>query len=59
MGVLDKNDEAIVLKRVKIDKASQEFTFVVDRVPAKAGIDPYHKLIDRKTADNTIAVEKT
>ncbi len=59
VGVLDKNDEAIVLKRVKIDKASQEFTFVVDRVPAKAGIDPYHKLIDRKTADHTIAVEKT
>ena len=58
IGVLDKDGEAIILQRVKMDKASREFSFTVDRQPAKAGIDPYNKLIDRKSDDNTIAVEK-
>jgi hypothetical protein len=58
VGVLDKDGEAIVLRRVKIDRARQDFVFVVDRLPAKAGIDPYNKLIDRKPDDNTVTVEK-
>ena len=48
----------MVLQRVKMDKASQEFTFIVDRASAKAGIDPYNKVIDRKSDDNTPTVEK-
>lgn len=28
----------------------------VDRTPAKAGIDPLNKLIDRRPQDNTVAV---
>ena len=31
---------------------------LLDRLPAKAGIDPYNKLIDRNTDDNLAAVGK-
>ena len=34
-----------------------EFTLVVDKKPARAGIDPYNKLIDRVPKDNTMAVD--
>ena len=34
------------------------FTVTVDREPAKAGIDPMNKLVDRMPEDNVIAVEK-
>ncbi|MEM7588099.1 MAG: M1 family aminopeptidase, partial [Acidobacteriota bacterium] len=33
------------------------FTFVVDERPVRAGIDPYHKLIDRDADDNLLAVK--
>ena len=36
-----------------ITKNETEFTFVVNQKPNKVGIDPYHKLIDRHTDDNT------
>ena len=39
-------------ERVKIDKATQSFTFTVDQVPAKAGVDPFALLIDRMPDDN-------
>jgi hypothetical protein len=35
------------------------FTFVVDKKPAKAGIDPYHKLIDHHYMDNVKAMAAT
>jgi hypothetical protein len=35
-----------------------EFEVTVDREPARAGIDPYNKLIDRKPDDNVVAVER-
>jgi hypothetical protein len=31
---------------------------VVDEPPTRAGIDPYNKLIDRNSDDNTVDVEK-
>jgi len=34
-----------------------EFTVVVEKMPVRAGIDPYNKLIDRRPKDNTVAVE--
>jgi ABC-2 type transport system permease protein len=33
-------------------------TLVVDKLPAKAGIDPLNKLIDRNPDDNVVKVEK-
>jgi ABC-2 type transport system permease protein len=35
----------------------RQIVVVVDELPAKAGIDPYYKLIDRHLDDNMVAVE--
>lgn len=42
--------------RVKMTQERQRFTIVVDERPARAGIDPYNKLIDRNGDDNVVAV---
>jgi aminopeptidase N len=56
VGVLDANNDAIAVERRKFDTEESTVTLVVDRKPAKAGIDPLHKLIDRKPNDNTVPV---
>jgi hypothetical protein len=58
IGVLDDKGLPIFLEKRKIDKEENEITVIVDKKPAKAGIDPMNKLIDRKPKDNAIAVEK-
>ena len=58
VGVLDAKGEPLALERTHIDKPELELAFVVAGDPARAGIDPLVKLIDRKWEDNTIAVEK-
>ncbi|UCG31042.1 MAG: ABC transporter permease [candidate division WOR-3 bacterium] len=57
IGVLGEDDKELYLRKHLIDKPDMEFTFIVDEKPVKAGIDPYHKLIDRLSADNTMKVE--
>lgn len=57
VGVVDDQGNAIAIERHKIERADNTFTLTVDRKPAKAGIDPLNKLIDRTPDDNTIAVE--
>jgi hypothetical protein len=42
----------------KIEQHETEFTILVDRLPAKAGIDPWNKLVDRKPDDNVINLTK-
>ncbi|MEO6363668.1 MAG: M1 family aminopeptidase, partial [Caldimonas sp.] len=56
IGVVDAKGDAIAVERRKITAEETSFTMVVDKRPAKAGIDPLNKLIDRKPGDNTIAV---
>ena len=56
VGVLDAEGKAIVVEKRAIDRETQRFTFVVDRAPARAGIDPFNKLIDRRPKDNTMPV---
>ena len=58
IGVLDDKGVPIFLEKRKIEKEDNEIVVVVDRKPAKAGIDPLNKLIDRRPKDNAIAVEK-
>lgn len=58
IGVLDSDGKALYMTRHKIEKPETEFIIVVDRVPAKAGIDPWNKLVDRKPDDNVVAVTK-
>jgi hypothetical protein len=35
-----------------------QWTIVVDAAPAKAGIDPMNKLVDRLPDDNVVRVEE-
>jgi aminopeptidase N len=57
IGVLDAQDEPLFLEKRKIEREQTTFTVVVAKRPARAGIDPYNKLIDRRPKDNTVAVE--
>jgi hypothetical protein len=57
IGVLDAADKPLHLEKRRIDRGNVEFTIVVDGRPARAGIDPYNKLIDRRPKDNTVGVE--
>ena len=56
IGVLDADDDPLFLEKRKITQGETEFTLVVAKKPAKAGIDPYNKLIDRRPKDNAMAV---
>jgi ABC-type transport system involved in multi-copper enzyme maturation permease subunit len=42
----------------RIASGAQRIEVVVDEEPARAGIDPYHKLIDRVSRDNTVAATR-
>ena len=57
IGVLDADNKPLFLEKKKIDREEMEFTVVVAGKPARAGIDPYNKLIDRRPKDNAIAVD--
>ncbi len=57
IGVDDKDGNPLVRERKLIEANEQRFLLVVNSRPAKAGIDPDNKLIDRKPADNMIDVE--
>ncbi|QRK12140.1 ABC transporter permease [Archangium violaceum] len=58
VGVLDAEGKPLYLEKLQVTKEDVEFTALVDARPAKAGIDPLNKLIDRKPDDNTVTVEK-
>jgi ABC-2 type transport system permease protein len=58
IGVLDKDGQYLYLKKQKLEGQNSEFTLVVDKLPAQAGIDPLNKLIDRLPDDNLIKVTK-
>ena len=56
-GVDDKDGRPLVRERRIVGSRDVVVTLVVDGRPAKAGIDPDNKLIDRKPSDNMIEVE--
>jgi aminopeptidase N len=58
IGALDSQGNYLYLQKQKIEKDRMELTFIVDKQPAKAGIDPLNKLIDRNPDDNVIKAEK-
>jgi ABC-2 type transport system permease protein len=51
-------DKPLYVQREKITQEQQIFTVVVDRLPTRAGIDPYNKLIDRIADDDIIEVNE-
>jgi hypothetical protein len=58
IGVFDAREKPLYLEKRRIEKKEEAFTLMVDAVPAKAGIDPWNKLVDRKPDDNTVEVTK-
>ena len=48
--------KVLILKRFKITKKENSFTFFIDEKPYETGIDPYNYLIDRTPGDNLKAV---
>ncbi len=56
-GVDDLDGKPLVRERRLVERGNQVVTLVVDARPGRAGIDPDNKLIDKKPADNMIAVD--
>ena len=49
----------LLLEKRRIKSGENRFTIEVAGEPAKAGIDPLDKLIDRDAGDNTVEVTKS
>ena len=67
IGIFDseaKNDKGmtakvpLVLEKQWIKPGKSTLTFTTNKLPRKAGIDPYNKMIDRVPDDNLIPVEE-
>jgi ABC-2 type transport system permease protein len=56
-GVDDADGKPLLRTWRKVSSETVALQLVVDRLPARAGIDPDNKLIDRKPADNMVAVD--
>jgi hypothetical protein len=56
-GVDDDNGNPLARERRLVEQRAQTVTLVVEGRPARAGIDPDNKLIDRKPTDNMVPVD--
>ena len=52
----DRMRRPLYLGKHRIDEAIKSIEISVDGEPRRAGIDPYHKLVDRDLGDNTVRV---
>lgn len=48
----------LVLEKVWVKPGKSTFTYITEKLPIKAGIDPYNKMIDRIPDDNLITLEE-
>lgn len=51
-------EELIYLKKHQISNREQPLELMVNKKPSRAGIDPLHKLIDKKVEDNVIQLNE-
>jgi len=56
-GVDDRDGNPLLRERHIVRGRDQVHTFIVDAQPGRAGIDPDHKLIDKKLTDNMVPVD--
>jgi hypothetical protein len=52
-----KKQVELYLKKHRIDSSNPTFEIIVDEKPEIAGIDPYNKLIDRHSDNNTVKIK--
>ncbi len=45
-------EEVLYLEKVKVSEINNSFEIIVSEKPAEVGVDPYNKLIDRRSRDN-------
>ncbi|HEU4844996.1 MAG TPA: M1 family aminopeptidase [Burkholderiaceae bacterium] len=57
IGLDDANGNSLLRQRVRVTRKDNRYTLLVRGRPARAGIDPDNKLIDRKPDDNMVNVE--
>jgi hypothetical protein len=57
-GVFGAENEILYSAKHRIDSGQNELSFVVDKKPEKAGIDPRYLLIDKNTDNNIVHVAK-
>ena len=48
----ETREVVLVMEKQHLTSQNGRFSWVVDQKPVRAGIDPYHKLIDRDSGDN-------
>ena len=58
IGVLDAAGNLLFLEKRRVRTGENRFTLEVAGEPARAGIDPLKKLIDRDAADNLVGVTR-
>ena len=58
VGVLDSEGDFLLLEKRWVESEKSEFVLTVPERPAKAGIDPLNKLIDRQPDNNLVNVKK-
>ncbi|MFC4634241.1 M1 family aminopeptidase [Dokdonia ponticola] len=46
------NENVLYLKKLKVTDINNSFDIIVDEKPVEAGVDPFNKLIDRRSSDN-------
>jgi ABC-2 type transport system permease protein len=56
--VFDEKGEVIYQQKHRFVGGDFELSVTVDSKPAKAGVDSYHKLIDRVPDDNGVVVSE-
>jgi len=57
VGVQDAQGKYLFLAKRAVKSGENRIELVVDGVPARAGVDPLNKLIDRDAGDNMVDVE--
>ena len=52
------NENVLYLKKLKVSEINNSFDIIVDQKPVEAGVDPFNKLIDRRSSDNRKKVKE-
>ena len=58
VGALDAGGDYLYLAKHRISEDESDIMVSVPALPAKAGIDPLNKLVDRKPNDNLTPVDR-
>ena len=58
IGVLDAKGNVLRIEKHAVRTGENRFTLEVSGEPARAGVDPLNKLVDRDDSDNTVAVNR-